>query len=204
MSAGSLDRLLVTYRRTMKRSGVLHRAAYGLSRRLLIRPIEQRRDFYTSEEDPLSLRLSFLLGQYEPETTSLLKGLFRPGCTFIDVGAHVGYYARLAAERVGASGRVIAIEPNPATFSLLSRNMASLTNSTLIEAAASDQEGIAVLYDAHPETGGSSLRMDEPKHDYYDRLVVEGELAPRVAEGLPVTTYSVRTGLLDKSWLRPG
>ena len=183
MSIGSLDRLLGIYRRTVKRSTVLHRAAYALSRRLLVRPLEARRHFRTSEEDPLSLRLSLLLGQYEPETTSLLKGLLRPGCSFIDVGAHVGYYARLAAERVGEEGHVIAIEPNPATFALLSRNLASFTNSTLIEAAASDQEGIAVLYDAHPETGGSSLRMDVSKHEYYDRLVVGGELAPTGSRG---------------------
>ena len=197
MSGGSLNILLGIYRRTLKRSRVAHRAMYGLSRRLLVRPLEARLHFYTPEEDPLYLRLNLLLGQYEPETTSAIKRLLRPGLTVIDVGAHVGYYARLAAEHVGANGHVIALEPNPSTFAMLSRNLASYTNATLIEAAASDQEGVALLYDAHHETGGSSLQMDDSKHDYYDRLVVQGELAPRAAGGLPVVTYSVRTELLD-------
>src|SRR5262245_24487043 len=46
-----------------------------------------------------------------------------PGQSIVDVGANAGIYAVHAASRVGASGRVIAIEPNPAVFARLERNV---------------------------------------------------------------------------------
>jgi FkbM family methyltransferase len=46
-----------------------------------------------------------------------------PGDTVIDIGANVGCFTLLAAARVGASGRVIAIEPEPETYGQLVRNV---------------------------------------------------------------------------------
>lgn len=43
----------------------------------------------------------------------------RPGHTVLDIGAFVGYYTLLGARRAGAKGRVIAIEPAPATYRIL-------------------------------------------------------------------------------------
>ncbi|MCP9915836.1 FkbM family methyltransferase [Cyanobium sp. ATX 6F1] len=37
----------------------------------------------------------------------------RPGMTVLDVGAHHGLYALVAARRSGPNGRVVAFEPNP-------------------------------------------------------------------------------------------
>ncbi len=50
---------------------------------------------------------------YEPATSKLLMAVLRPGDTFIDVGAHCGYFTCLAARLVGPTGRVIAFEPHP-------------------------------------------------------------------------------------------
>src|SRR5213593_2678955 len=57
------------------------------------------------------------LGKWEPYITSRIP--LKKGDTFIDVGAHIGYYSRLAARVVGSSGRVFAVEPDPRNLPLL-------------------------------------------------------------------------------------
>jgi FkbM family methyltransferase len=39
------------------------------------------------------------------------------------VGAHIGLYSLIAAKRVGPSGKVIAIEPDPENFKILKKNI---------------------------------------------------------------------------------
>jgi FkbM family methyltransferase len=63
-------------------------------------------------------------GVWEPAETRYLEEILRPGQTFVDVGAHVGYFSVLAAERVGFEGSVIAVEPEPRNLDLLHRNLA--------------------------------------------------------------------------------
>lgn len=57
-------------------------------------------------------------GVYEPVTLSWFRPT--PGQTVIDVGAHVGAYTSIAAER---GARVIAVEPDRSNFELLTRNI---------------------------------------------------------------------------------
>ena len=96
---------------------------------------------------------------YEPFVTEKLGLLLTPGSLFIDVGAHVGYFSLLAAQLVGASGRVIAFEPNPANRTLLTRNinLNCLTNVDIYPFALSDYRGAAVLYLNPFNDGGGGL-----------------------------------------------
>jgi FkbM family methyltransferase len=50
---------------------------------------------------------------YEPYVTEEIRRLLKPGMTFIDIGANIGYFALLAAALVGPTGKVYAFEPNP-------------------------------------------------------------------------------------------
>lgn len=63
-------------------------------------------------------------GAYETTTCRLFESLVREGDVVVDVGANVGQYSLLAARLCGASGRVLALEPNPAIFQSLRRNLA--------------------------------------------------------------------------------
>jgi FkbM family methyltransferase len=45
------------------------------------------------------------------------------GDTVVDVGAHIGLYSLIAAKRVGSSGKVVAIEPDPENFKILKKNI---------------------------------------------------------------------------------
>ena len=59
----------------------------------------------------------------EPGTRRVLSKLLVPGATFVDVGAHIGLLTLAGARAVGASGKVLAIEPVPLTFELLQRSL---------------------------------------------------------------------------------
>jgi FkbM family methyltransferase len=52
-------------------------------------------------------------GLYELDTARAIKRALRPGDTFIDGGANIGYFTLIAAKAVGPSGRVHAFEPQP-------------------------------------------------------------------------------------------
>lgn len=56
------------------------------------------------------------IGSYEVEETNWVKDLLRPGMTFVDVGANIGYYSALASSLVGREGKVFAFEPNPSVY----------------------------------------------------------------------------------------
>src|SRR5690242_1737917 len=56
---------------------------------------------------------------YEKPETKFFCQVCRPGMTFLDVGANVGYYTALAIARVGDRGKVIALEPDPENFQYL-------------------------------------------------------------------------------------
>jgi FkbM family methyltransferase len=43
--------------------------------------------------------------------------------TVVDIGANIGYFAVLAARLVGPTGRVLAVEPEPTTASILAANL---------------------------------------------------------------------------------
>lgn len=63
------------------------------------------------------------LGSYEREQTKLMSQSIGEGDTFIDVGAHHGYYTLMASRRVGERGRVLAFEPAPGNFAVLSQHL---------------------------------------------------------------------------------
>ncbi|MER7283790.1 FkbM family methyltransferase [Dactylosporangium sp. NPDC000244] len=64
-------------------------------------------------------------GAIEPALTGFLASELKPGQTFVDVGAGIGYFTVLAAQRVGAAGKVIAFEADPATAAVLRDNLAA-------------------------------------------------------------------------------
>jgi FkbM family methyltransferase len=88
-----------------------------------------------------------------------LLGVLRPGDVFVDVGANFGLFTTLAADTVGPSGCVIAIEPTPAMISRLTFNMKAnrFTNIIVFEAAVGDVSGTAVLNVLNGNYGRSSL-----------------------------------------------
>jgi len=89
-----------------------------------------------------------LLDLHEPIKARALRHFLNPGMTFVDVGANVGQFSLLAARAVGASGRVLSIEPAPETAALLRRSaeLNAYRHLEVIERAVSDAAGRATLH----------------------------------------------------------
>ena len=71
----------------------------------------------------------------------LLIERLRPGDTFVDVGAHYGYFSLLAARLVGDGGHVFAFEAAPRTHAVLVDNVRARQTVEVVHAAASDAPG---------------------------------------------------------------
>jgi FkbM family methyltransferase len=82
----------------------------------------------------------------EPEIRAISDSV-REGDWVIDVGANIGHYTCHLSACTGRQGRVIAFEPIPDTFALLSSNVLAhgRNNVTLINAAASDRFTVAAM-----------------------------------------------------------
>lgn len=92
----------------------------------------------------------FIHGAYEPELSSFFYRFLQPGQTFVDVGAHVGYFSLLAADRIGEQGRAISLEPCERTFWRLTKNTQSYKWIQRHRVAAWETETILTLNDYGP------------------------------------------------------
>jgi FkbM family methyltransferase len=100
------------------------------------------------------------MGRWEVVSNRIIAEHLPPGGTFIDVGAHIGYYSLKAAQRAGKGGHVLAVEPNPKTLEVLRRNIAAsgAATVTVVPVACSDTETVLDFYEAaEANTGESSL-----------------------------------------------
>jgi len=63
-------------------------------------------------------------GISEPQVQKALVDHLRPGMTFYDVGANIGFFTLMAARLVGPQGRVISFEADPEIAARLRENLA--------------------------------------------------------------------------------
>ena len=97
--------------------------------------------------------------QYEPDVHAALFHFLKPGDTFLDCGANIGYFSVLAGDIVGPTGQVIAIDANPITYKQLERNLALNRIGRTIHCALTIEPKEMELF--VPQEGGdvySSLR----------------------------------------------
>ncbi len=113
------------------------------------------------------------LGVYEPFETELFRAKLKPGMTVLDVGANLGYHTVIAASRVGAAGRVIAFEPEPNNFELLSRNVRenNFSNVRLCNIAVADKQGVLTLHISDSNKGKHSLVNTSAQSSEYTRSI---------------------------------
>lgn len=138
------------------------------------------------------IQRSVYLGAYEqPQTTRILSYL-RPGMTFVDVGANIGYYTAMAASIVG-KGRVISYEPNPYAFERLSRwvQLNQAKNITPVCAALGAQEGSLTTHFAEGDNHTASLVPDLAASETRAKTVVTVRTLDAEAERLGIQHIDV-------------
>jgi FkbM family methyltransferase len=111
-------------------------------------------------------RSIFLYGTFEISETRLVQAFLRAGMTFLDVGAHIGYYTLIGARLVGNSGRVFSFEPGAETRALLAANVSrnALRNVQIRAEALSDTTGTVGFFPS-AETGNFGVSSIVPPAD---------------------------------------
>lgn len=128
-------------------------------------------------------------GYWEYWLTEYFAKNIKSGDTVLDIGANLGYYSILAADLVGSSGRVVAVEPNPYVFSLLSKSIAH-----------NGYQGCTQLHNfalaAEGETGSRNFFVpaNEPKNGML--LPQDADLASHEKKG---EVFSIDLGHLQNS-----
>jgi FkbM family methyltransferase len=132
------------------------------------------------------------MGSYEPEASALVQTRLGPGSTFVDVGANIGYFTALASQAVGATGRVVAVEPLPALFSQLHATFRSAPNVVCLQTAIGEAAGTLDLY-VPPSSAGN---LDPSAFEYTSGM--ERVSVPRLSLESLFDQQSIRTADLLK------
>jgi FkbM family methyltransferase len=143
-------------------------------------------------------------GVWEPHVTDVLRSTLRPGATFVDVGANVGYHTFLAASLVGANGRVVAVEPSSENCRLL--QLAKLDNDfsnvTILPVALDRTTGVRYL-SSHLGTNGGLVRdTQEALLNGYGTTVLAltlDDIAPDKVDVLKIDVEGAEFRVLDGS-----
>lgn len=79
----------------------------------------------------------------------------KPGMTVLEIGANVGFYALLFSGLAGGKGKVLAFEPDPENFRLLSKSAAAhgAANLTCLQAAVAEKSGALKLFISEENRG---------------------------------------------------
>ncbi len=94
-------------------------------------------------------RRIFWMGYYSTDIVVLLKKVLKPSMVVIDVGANIGEITLVAAQRVGETGKVIAVEPVNVIADRLAEHVRinDLSQVTIVrEALGNTERGLVPIY----------------------------------------------------------
>jgi FkbM family methyltransferase len=115
--------------------------------------------------DRYAAAMAWKLGWRDGAAQRLIAREVQAGMVAVDVGANVGWYTLALARRVGASGRVLALEPEARCFELLRRAVGGGRCSQVEprQIAAADYSGWTSLFVSDPDQG-DHLIIPAPEH----------------------------------------
>lgn len=87
--------------------------------------------------------------------------LDRPPAVIVDAGANIGL-ATLRFKALWPQARIIAVEPDPANFALLQRNVGGLPGVTVVQAALTARDGVIGLHTDGLDPSGFHVRELRP------------------------------------------
>jgi FkbM family methyltransferase len=130
----------------------------------------------------------YYFGLWEPHLTRWISTRLRPGDTFVDVGANIGYFSLLASKLVGKSGQVVAIEASPKNFRMLQTNLAinRAQNVRAVNVAAADKCELVEVFSGNEHFTGVASIFGAGKRE-------RGVIAEGRVQAAPLTEILQRT-----------
>lgn len=89
----------------------------------------------------------YFLGFYDSDVTLFLLKNFKEKGDLLDIGSNIGYYTSLFTQIAAPDAKVIAFEPTPSTYSVLSKNVSNLKNVKVEQIALSNKIGTTNFFD---------------------------------------------------------
>jgi FkbM family methyltransferase len=143
---------------------------------------------------------------YESHVCNHLIEALKPGNTFVDIGANIGFYSLAGAERVGPEGRVIAVEADQvnAQCILYGSFLNQFTNVDVWPVAASNRaKPEALLVDSCTNSGTRELStVLESTYSLcvglpVDYLLADCERVDVIKIDIEAREYPAMTGCID-------
>jgi len=96
---------------------------------------------------------------YEPDVSALLLRTLRPGDTFVDIGANIGFFSVLAGKLVGPDGHIAAFEADADNHRDLVRHLElnDLANVDAVCMPVADTAEPRVFFTNADDSGGHAL-----------------------------------------------
>ena len=105
---------------------------------------------------------------HEPFGTAILKSILRDDMTIVEIGANIGYFTLEEDTHVNVR-MIVAIEPNPASYELLSQNVClNDAMANLYNVGISDTDGTLPFYISKH----SNISSITPRADYEKKIDV--------------------------------
>lgn len=141
-------------------------------------------------------RSIFFEKEYEHHVVKFVKQHVHPGSTFVDIGAHVGYYTLMASFLTGPSGRVFSFEPDVANHQrlLLHTQLNARRNITVFKLAVSDKAGRLDFLVNPYNDGGHSVQAFAGYHPLRTekiQAVALDDMVSREFGGLPIDCVKI-------------
>ncbi len=134
-------------------------------------------------------------GLYEEGCVKAFTRLLRPGMSVIDIGANYGMYTIIAADAVGPSGRVLAVEPQTDLAELVSDNVAlnGLDNVAVAVCALGTESGSGTLYQpSRSNDGQATLALSDGEKSFGSASVPIRTLSELAADHGVAAVYGMK------------
>lgn len=120
-------------------------------------------------------------GYWEKWITDVFLSLIKPGMNVLDIGANVGFYSLLAAEKIGSQGSLICFEANPEMSDIVFQNLQINgfgSRSKVVDKAVYSENSSLTFNIFEKFLSSSSLWTDlgdiDSRRDSIKELTVEG------------------------------
>ncbi len=181
----------------------------ALGQSLAGRGVIQRGEGKGLQFDATGCNPGYLAGTSAPEEQALVARYSRPGGVVYDVGANAGFYAVIAARKVGPKGRVYAFEPTPTLVERVRQNARAngFEQLEVVEAAVADEDGrvsfgvsgpLSVTNSLQSAEGGQAIEVEVVRLDTFSASHPGPDLLLMDIEGAELAALRGALGMIRR------